>query len=67
MLSPSPPPIFLIKKLRSGAPGGTLFFSSNVGSGPAITVLHQKYLEFQAPQKILEILATPKNIPDSVS
>ena len=34
-------------------------FSSYVGSGLASTV-HQKNQEFQAPQKIFEILATPK-------
>ena len=34
---------------------GTLIFSSYVGSGLAFTVYHQKYQEFQAPQKIFEI------------
>ena len=43
--------------------GGTLIFSAYVGLDPASTVHPQKYQEFQAPQKILEILATPKSIP----
>ena len=43
--------------------GGTLNFSSYVSSGQAYTLHPQKYQEFQAPQKIFEILATPKNIP----
>ena len=33
------------------AQGGTLFFSSYVGSGPASTAHPQKYQEFQAPPK----------------
>ena len=37
-----------------------------LGSGPASTVHPKKYQEFQAPQKIFEILAPPKNIPYSV-
>ena len=44
----------------------TLIFSSYVGWGPASTVHPQKYQEFQAPQKIFEILPTPKNIPHSL-
>ena len=39
--------------------GGTLNFSSYVGSGPASTFHLKKYQEFQAPKKI-EILATKK-------
>ena len=31
--------------------GGTLIFSSYVGSGPASSIHPQKYQEFQAPQK----------------
>ena len=45
--------------------GGTLIFSSYVGSGPASTV-RKKNQEFQAPQKIFENLATQKYIPHSV-
>ena len=45
---------------------GTLIFSSYVGSGPESTIHPQKYQEFQAPQLIFEILATPKIIPHSV-
>ena len=50
-------------------PGWVLSFFSYVGSGPAPTVQppppkkkRKKYEEFQAPQKIFEILATPQNI-----
>ena len=44
-----------------GGGGGTFIFSSNVGSDPASTVHPpKKYQEFQAPQKIFEILATQK-------
>ena len=43
--------------------GGTLIFSSYVGSDPASTVHPKKNQEFQAPQKNIKILATPKNIP----
>ena len=50
-----------------GGAEGTLIFSSNVGSGPASTVHPpKKYQEFQAPQKIFEILATQKITPYSV-
>ena len=38
-------------------------FSAYVGSDPASTIHPKKYQEFQTPQKIFEILATPKNIP----
>ena len=41
--------------------GGTLIFSSYVGSDPASTVHPKKHEEFQAPQKNIKILATPKN------
>ena len=41
--------------------GGTLIFSAYVGSDPASTVHPNQ--EFQALQKIFEILATQKNIP----
>ena len=45
----------------------TLFFSVYVGSRPASTVYpKKKYQEFRAPQKMFEILGTPKNIPHSV-
>ena len=43
-----------------GPQGGTLIFSTYVGSDPASTVHPKKYQEFQAPQKIFEILATQK-------
>ena len=49
-----------------GSQGGTLIFSSYVGSGPASTVHpppQKKYQEFQAPQKIFEILPTPNSVP----
>ena len=46
---------------------GTLIFSTYVGSGPASTVHPPKNIRnFKHPQKIFEILATPKNIPNSV-
>ena len=48
-----------------GGGGGTLTFSSYVWSGLASTV-HPKNQEFQVPQKIFEILATPQNIPHYV-
>ena len=43
------------------AQGVLSLFSLCVGLGPASAVQ-----EFQAPQKLLEILATPKNIPHFV-
>ena len=46
--------------------GGTLIFSSYVGSDPAFTVHPKKYQEYQAPQKIFEVLATPPKYPISV-
>ena len=49
-----------------GGGGGSLFFSSYIGSGQASTIHPQKYQEFQAPQKIFEILATQQNIPHNV-
>ena len=39
--------------------GGYSQFSSHVDSGPASTIHPKKYQEFQAPQKIFEILAAP--------
>ena len=48
-----------------GGGGGNSHFSSDVWSGLASTV-HPKNQEFQVPQKIFEILATPKNIPHYV-
>ena len=51
---------------RAGGGGGvTLIFSSYVWSGLASTV-HPRNQEFQVPQKIFEILETPKNIPHYV-
>ena len=49
-----------------GGGGRTLIVASYVGSGPASTLHPIKYQEFQAPKKIFEILATPKNITHSV-
>ena len=46
-----------------GRGGGTLIFSSYVGSGSASTIHPQKYQEFQAPQKTFDILATQKISP----
>ena len=47
--------------------GGTLMFSSYVGSGPASTVHPPKNIRnFKHPKKIFENLATQKNIPYSV-
>ena len=44
--------------------GGVLwYFYAYVGSGPASALHPKKYQEFQAPQKIFEILATKKNTP----
>ena len=43
--------------------GGTLICSAYVGSDPASALHPKKYQEFQAPQKIFEILATQRNIP----
>ena len=45
------------------SPGGTLFFSSYVGSGPASTVHPKNIRYFKHPIKIFEILVTPQNIP----
>ena len=53
---------FSVGLIPLGEGGGTLIFPSYVRSGPASTVHPIKYQEFQAPQKIFEILATPKNI-----
>ena len=57
-----------LQDIRSGGlenPGrGTLIFSAYVGSDPASTPFTpKKYQKFQAPKKIFEIFATPKNIP----
>ena len=55
---PPPPP--------DGEPrgGGTLIFSSYVGSGPASAVHPKKYQEFQAPQKnIWNFSKPPENLP----
>ena len=50
-----------------GGEGGTLIFSSYVGSGPASTFHPKKILEISnTPKKYLRILATQKNIPHSV-
>ena len=46
--------------------GTTLSSSSYVGSGPASIVHPKKYLEFQAPQKIFEVLPNPQNTTHSV-
>ena len=44
-----------------GGGGGYSHFSAYVGSGPASTTRHIR--NFKHPQKIFEILATPKNTP----
>ena len=41
--------------------GGTLIFSSNVGSDPASTVHPQKISGISSTPKNIKILATPKN------
>ena len=43
--------------------GGTLIFSSYVGSGPASTVHQKNIRNFKCPKQIFEILATQKNTP----
>ena len=48
-----------------GVGGGTLIISSYVDLGTASTVHPKIYPEYKAPQKIFEILATPKFIPHS--
>ena len=45
---------------QGGGGGGTLIFSSYVGSGPASTLHPKKYQEFQASKFFFEILAIPK-------
>ena len=45
-----------------GGDGGTLIFSTYVGSDPASTVHPQKISGISSTPKIFEILATPKNI-----
>ena len=42
--------------------GGTLVFSLYVGSAQHLPFTPKKYQEFQAPQKIFEILATPNTV-----
>ena len=42
--------------------GGTIIFSSYVGSGPASTRQPKKYQVFQAPQKYLKF-SNPKKYP----
>ena len=50
-----------------GGGGGTLIFSAYVGSDPAPALHPPKNIRnFKHPKKIFEILATPKNIPNSV-
>ena len=49
--------------LHRSSKGGTLIFLAYLGSGPASTIHPKKYQEFQALQKLFEILATQKNIP----
>ena len=47
-----------------GGGGGTLIFSSYVGSGLASTVHPlKKQKKIQEPPKIFEMLATPQNTP----
>ena len=51
----------LMDKLRDGG-GGTLIFSSYLGSSTASTVHPQKYQEFQAPQINIWNFCNPKDI-----
>ena len=53
----------LVKSSNPGGGGGTLIFSSYIGSGQASTVYPQKYQEFQAPKKNIWIFETPKKFP----
>ena len=46
--------------------GGYSHFFFILRLGPSIYRSPQKYQEFQAPQKIFEILTTPKNLSHSV-
>ena len=55
--------LVIVMRQSWGGGGGTLIFSSYVGSGPASTVHQKKYQEFQAPPKKFEILATKKIFP----
>ena len=49
---------------RGGGGGGySIYFFAYIGSDPASTVHPKKNQKFQAPRKIFEIFATPKNIP----
>ena len=50
-------------EIRISVRGDVLIFSSYVGSDPTSTVHPKKYQEFQAHQKIFEIIATPKKSP----
>ena len=51
--------------LNPGGRCGVLYFFSYVGSGPASTFTQKiNFQEFQAPQKIFEILAAPKIPPN---
>ena len=54
------------KNKNSGTQGGTVIFSSYVGSGPASLFTPKNIRNFKHPQKIFEILATLKNLPHSV-
>ena len=47
-----------------GGGGGVLsFFLHTLARAQHLSFIPKKYQEFQAPPKIFEILATPKNIP----
>ena len=49
-----------------GGGGGTLSFSSYVGSGTASTLRPKKISGISSPPKIFEILTTPPKYPHSV-
>ena len=63
-------PMLIFKKKTGqnsqGGGGGSLIFSSYVGSGPASTLHPKKISGISSNQKNIEILATRKNIPHSV-
>ena len=53
-------------EVRSQGGYSNFFPHAYVGSGQASALHPKKYQEFQAPQKIFIILATPKSSPNSV-
>ena len=55
-----------LKGETESSQGGTLIFSSYVGTGPISTVHTKRMSGISSTPKIIEILATQKNIPHSV-